>query len=442
MLCHPAQSDSQHRSIILKQLVSRPVFNEQDPLQQSVERMLGGSPVNLLLVVDDAHLLSPVLIAELWALVQQAQAEPGWQVNVLLFSQSGRLDKYLSQVSHGQAQAPLELEITDFTEQEVQTFVEVLFASEQLDANGRRALKEKALAAASRPGTLVQLDNTEQTNMARPSSRKLSPIALLVVLLTVVAAGLVFWFFPPADEPQQGMSSQPVPEMPDGPVLATGSYDESIEQQEAARAETVTEDSHRLPPEVSLEGLTVGRSDSKQRIVVPSDVVDAILSEQALGGSGEQAVTESLPDAEMVAPVKPAAEAAEPGARQEVKPVADITADAAPDEANEPPPLEAPPTVMGVELQAINARHYALQLAALTSVSAASNFIADYEIADIATVYETRRSGEPWFIIVTGDYPDIVTARRAETRLPARLRAVQPWVKSYAQIHREIERAK
>ncbi len=42
LLCHRAQIDSQHRSIILKQLVAQPVFNEQDPLQQSVEHMLGG----------------------------------------------------------------------------------------------------------------------------------------------------------------------------------------------------------------------------------------------------------------------------------------------------------------------------------------------------------------------------------------------------------------
>ncbi len=102
LLCHRAQIDSQHRSIILKQLVAQPVFNEQDPLQQSVEHMLGGGSANLLLVIDDAHLLSATLIAELWALVQKAQTVHGWQINVLLFSQSGRLDKYLSQVSHGQ----------------------------------------------------------------------------------------------------------------------------------------------------------------------------------------------------------------------------------------------------------------------------------------------------------------------------------------------------
>jgi DamX protein len=57
-------------------------------------------------------------------------------------------------------------------------------------------------------------------------------------------------------------------------------------------------------------------------------------------------------------------------------------------------------------------------------------------------LYETRRKGEAWFIVITGNYKDIVTARRAELLLPDSVQAVQPWVKSYAQIHREIDQAK
>ena len=205
---------------------------------------------------------------------------------------------------------------------------------------------------------------------------------------------------------------------------------------------------------MALEGLTVGRSDSNQRVVVPSDVVDAMISEQASGGSGELAVAEQMPEVEMAPEAQPAAveepvisapasrpASADENVQQENTRVAEPVAEAVAETVSEVA-AAVPATVMGAELQAINQRHYALQLAALKSMSAASNFVADYDIADIATVYETRRNGEPWFIIVTGDYPDMVSARKAETRLPARLRAVQPWVKSYAQIHREIERAK
>lgn len=473
LLCHPSQTDSQHRSIILKQLVAKPVFNEQDPLQQSVERMLGGGVANLLLVIDDAHLLSATLVAELWALVQMAQAEPGWQINVLLFSQTGRLDKYLGQVSHGQGGTPLELEITDFSEQEVQTFVEVMFASDQLDANGRRSLRERAGAMPPIPGALVQLDHTEQTTMSGSPSRKLSSLALLAILLVVVTAGLVFLFFPASEQGSvtvQGDSPQQATEDRQGPVLSTGRFDEqeierlplpeleeAIPLVEKPVVDTVSDDSHRLPPEMSLEGLTVGRSDDSQRVVVPSDVVDAMISEQALGGSGEQAVADQVvvEQASVAQTVteQAAVEELQPAQaleQTENEPAAVVSAPASTPMADESvavtpeaqPDVQPESTNPGAELKTIDQRHYALQLAALRSLSAANNFIAEYQIVQIASIYETRRDGEPWFIVITGDYPDMLSARRAETRLPERLQVVQPWVKSYAQIHREIDRVK
>lgn len=477
LLCHPSQSPAQHRSILLKQLIAKPVFNEQDPILQSLAHMLADTvPVDLLLVIDEAHLLSATLVAELWALVQKARMTPGWQVNVLLFSQPGRLDKYLSQVSHGQGSTPLELEITDFSEQEALTFVEVIFAFDRLDANRRRSLKEQARQAAPRPGALMQLENTEQAAMAGVSTRKFSPLILMVALLVVAAGGIGIWFFS-QPEPSPGIDIDAAPGTgvlsdPEQPVartsesLSTGRFDEPQASQPAERVndevrratsepaagsdQPVLDDSGRLPQEVSIEGLTVGRSDSPPRVVVPSDVVDAMLTEQAQGGSGEQAAAALVPATETTeasqtevsqpetlqtetSPV-PVTEPVQPAATAQPSGQATSERGSAPDA--EPAPQ------LGTALKAVDARHYALQLAALRSLTAANQFIAQYDIARIAEIYETRRNGEPWFIIVTGDFPSVVSARRAESRLPARLQQVQPWVKSYAQIHREIDRVK
>jgi DamX protein len=289
LLCHPAQTDSQHRSIVLKQLVNQPLFNDQDPLIQSLERMLEGHRCNVLLIIDDAHLLSPVLIAELWAVITRAQNESLWQINVLLFSQTGRLNKYLDQVSHGQGQMPLELEISDLTEQEVQTFVEVVLSSNVLDANGRRELKEKAALAEPKPRALMQLNNTDNNDMANSSSRILSPLALLVVLLAILTAGVVFWFFPANDEPAPSVNN---PNVTDSVKenLNTAHYDDNDTAQSATIAaqpaekvalsssDRAIDDVRVLPQEISSEGLTVGRNDDSQRVVVPSQVVDAMLN--------------------------------------------------------------------------------------------------------------------------------------------------------------------
>ncbi|MFZ6044218.1 hypothetical protein ACOV11_27485, partial [Vibrio natriegens] len=61
----------------------------------------------------------------------------------------------------------------------------------------------------------------------------------------------------------------------------------------ATERPVIEDDSQNLPPEVASEGLTVGRSDGQQRVVVPAEVVDAMLDEQSLGGSGEQAVADN-----------------------------------------------------------------------------------------------------------------------------------------------------
>ncbi|MEJ2764546.1 AAA family ATPase [Photobacterium sp. MCCC 1A19761] len=484
LLCHPSQSPAQHRSILIKQLIPQPVFNEQDPILQSLEHMLvGGLPVNLLLVIDDAHLLSATLVAELWALVQKAKATPGWQVNVLLFSQPGRLDKYLSQASHGQGSMPLELEIADFSEQEALTFVEVVLAFDRLEANRRRNLKEQARLVEPLPGALMQLANTEQTTMVGGSSRQFSPLILMLALLVVALAGIGTWFFSQSPAPMEA-DLDVAPEIAALSVLdlretqapqaalSTGRFDEAhslppvaspakeMKQptfaQQNGGSTPIIEDSGHLPPAVSIEGLTVGRSDTPPRVVVPSDVVDAMLTEQALGGSGERAAAALVPSAAetgltpapAVAPEASAPQAPDTGAASPSAPLVQesqepaSSPEAAPVSAPAPLPVVAPTPQLGVALKAVDARHYALQLAALRSLTAANQFISQYDIARIAEIYETRRNGEPWFIIVTGDYPSVVAARRAESRLPARLQQVQPWVKSYAQIHRELDRVK
>ena len=472
LMCHPAQNDSQHRTILLNQLIPGAVFNESDPLHQSIERLLAGKPVELLLVIDDAHLLSPALIGELWALVVKAQESDDWQVNVLLFSQTGRLTKALHQVSHGQGQVPLELEIPLLPEQEVQAFLELVLATHSLDANQRRALKAQAAEVAPTPGALSALNHTEVANMDNTNARALSPAALLLLLLVIVGAGLVFWYFPDQSAPTQAETATLGPETtaadeilaqsddglvasPDAKTeplssgdpadgLTVNTNNQSAETPSSATAETRPE---VLPEPVKIEGLTVGRSNpAGQRVVLPSDVVDAMITEQETGGSGELAV--AAQDALSQAATPPVAEgeatgipgaASAPEQTQSAEPVGTAPAEAAPT-APQLTGLQAAMAADKAALKSVNSRHYALQLAAMHSLEATRSFLDEYGIEEIAQVYQTQRQGVRWYIVVTGDYSSVAAARRAQAQLPAKVQSVQPWVKSYTQIHREIDR--
>ncbi|MEF1340655.1 AAA family ATPase, partial [Vibrio rotiferianus] len=124
LLCHPNQDDTQRRMQILSQIVSDALFNQQDSLLDSMERILDSESCDIAIVVDDAHLLSEALISELWMLVLAAQANSNWKINVILFSQLGRLENVLQRVSYGQELKPVELEVDMLSEMEARQFFE------------------------------------------------------------------------------------------------------------------------------------------------------------------------------------------------------------------------------------------------------------------------------------------------------------------------------
>ncbi|WP_413112786.1 SPOR domain-containing protein [Thaumasiovibrio sp. DFM-14] len=439
LICHPQQSDEQHRRILLEQLYRGAVFNEQDSLAQSICHLHSPQAEKLLLVIDDAHRLSPVLVAELLALVQEVQRDGVGQVNVLLFSLMGRLDKYLSQASHGQGMLPVEVELLPFDEAEAHHFTELMLTHLRSDANVRRIIKMQLAATAAFPGSIIGLLHQEKVEMSTSSSRSLSSLALLFTLLLILGASVVFWFFPTngQSDPQvisvldedgpmeiDNVKSQP------GNSVALPDFKETKPTTSTVIVDGV-EDTKPMPPELFSDGMTVGRKDDRDRVVLPGEVVDSIITEQEMGGDGRLAVATSIEQQ-----IKPAIEAvtldvdealAAQVSEQEAVVVDEMAAD----------PVEL--VLSDAELSAIAPSNYALQLAAMRSLSATAQFIESIEMSDDASVYQTLRNGETWYIVVTGAYASVELARTAINRLPAKAQAVQPWVKAYRQIHTEIE---
>ncbi|PSU54816.1 AAA family ATPase, partial [Photobacterium aphoticum] len=342
LLCHPQQTDAQHRRFLLQQIAPKAVFNEQDPIVDSMERIFAHFAVNMVIVVDEAHHLSPAVVAELWALVQQARVTPNWQISVLLFGHSGRLETYLDKITYGQEQRPLEVEIAPLTLEEAQAFVDACVGLPEQDASQRRALKARIAECAPWPGALMQLEQGEAQTMEAKGPRRPSPLLIVIALMAVVAVA-IGWLFMPADNTPSVSPVEETVALPDTVGDRIGDADSSegntvADRQTAGRSQAhsqenavVQDDSASLPPEVHLEGLTVGRSDDSPRLVVPSDVVDAMLDEQSVGGSGEQsaaALTSETPPAEVTAPERqaPATERPEPksaeGDTKQVKPSA------------------------------------------------------------------------------------------------------------------------
>lgn len=487
LMCYPTQSDSQQRAILLKQLVNDPLFNEHDPIIDSLGRMLAGQQCQMLIVVDDAHQLSSDMVAELWALVQKAQSTPNWKINVLLFSQKGKLDKLLSQISHGQEQKPLEVEIEPFSEQEANTFVDTLVMSQARGEDKKREVKKLAEKCARLPGKLLNLNHRKKEKRIIIRSVVQSPKkALFAAGVAVLLAGSGYWWLNSSQPvPLLAMdTSEPVstaePGSEEKSDASLGKEDISVEselpdietaavpeQETAEKAVTLTQDDGlALPPEVLQDPESVGDSAADQkRVVVPSTVVDALIEDQTIGGDGSDAMAAIIDEQPVSAPESESSEEqtakSDPTAvKTDVVEKSDIAVTkpavaeeqpqvATPSEKEEPVVAKeeaAEPairfTFSNQELRTISARYYTLQLAALTSKVAVQQFIDEHDIGSIVQVYETVRNGSQWFIVTVGNYTSVAAARRAENDLPASVQAVGPWAKSFSQVHREIDRAK
>ncbi|MEA9390892.1 SPOR domain-containing protein [Acerihabitans sp. TG2] len=52
-------------------------------------------------------------------------------------------------------------------------------------------------------------------------------------------------------------------------------------------------------------------------------------------------------------------------------------------------------------------------------------------------VYETRRDGKPWYVLVSGVYPSAAQAKSAVAQLPADIQAKKPWARDIGQVKKD-----
>lgn len=438
LLCHRNQDDLQHRILILSQLLSDALFNQQEPLVDTLERILGDERCDIVIVVDDAQLLSATLISELWTLVLQAQEKPNWTINVLLFTPPGRLDGVLSRISYGLEIKPVEVDIDMLSEVEARRFFEFLVAR-YVDDQSEKRVRDAFKRVAPIPGDIMALGEMKVEKRIIIRSIVGSPlkITLVILVLLLLVAGGYWWMF-----------SQPGPD--DRAQQLTGNIEQTaiptLSETESGRLTSVTgdstgsgsfnasDDSDSLPPTVTEEVASVGIDDTHQRVVIESDVVDALLEgkeEQPADSEDEQAEEATTPaqgetSSSLIKVVKPNDASSAKNAESSVtatKPVVKFSF------ARE-------------ELKALSPRAYTIQLAAMTSMEDVQAFLDEHQLNDKVRIYPTVRNETEWFIITYRDYQTIQLARDAVEALPDSLKSLSPWAKSLGQVQREIDRVK
>ncbi|QXO17634.1 MULTISPECIES: SPOR domain-containing protein [Vibrio] len=434
LMCHPNQDDEQRRTTILNQLVSDPLFNPKDSLSDSFSALFADSSCDVVIVVDDAHLLSDVLLSELWMWLLEAQSHPLWRVNVVLFSLPSRLDTLLTRLSYGQELKPVDLEIESLSQPEADRLFEQR-VMRYVDDDRERQVRQAFKKVKRLPGDIMAL--AEQKMEKRIVIRSIigSPlnIALLVILLLLLIGGGYWWMWsqPSADETAQqltqGIEQTAIPTLESNEQVRM----DDVAAEAADNRTRADDDSSALPPAVIESSEGVGKADGdQQRVVITSDVVDALLDDKA----AVPAQSQSQPQASADAAPQNSAAAAESETNDQAAGAENSAAEAG--QSDRPVRF----SFGRDELNAMSPRSYTLQLAAVNSLPEVQRFIDQYQLQGEVNVYPTVRNDTEWYIITYRNYATIQLARDAVETLPQPLQSLGPWAKSLSQVQREIAR--
>lgn len=89
-------------------------------------------------------------------------------------------------------------------------------------------------------------------------------------------------------------------------------------------------------------------------------------------------------------------------------------------------------------LQSAPGSNYTLQLSSSSNINNLNSW-AKKENLQNYVVYQTKRNGQPWYVLVTGVYGSRDEARKAVASLPAEVQAKNPWTKPIHQVQADLK---
>ncbi|PWC16630.1 SPOR domain-containing protein [Brenneria roseae subsp. roseae] len=178
----------------------------------------------------------------------------------------------------------------------------------------------------------------------------------------------------------------------------------------------------------------------QQRIELPGNITDALSQQQGRVDEFSQGATgTTLPSAP--ATLAPAAKT--PAVEKNTHSSRPATTGT---------PKAAPPAVTSKPANAGNASpasdrsiqtapdsHFTLQLSSASRSDTLAAYAKQHNLSH-SWVYETKRDGKSWYVLVTGVYASPAEARQAIATLPADVQAKKPWVKPIRQVKQDLNK--
>ncbi|RBW45123.1 hypothetical protein DS885_10280 [Psychromonas sp. B3M02] len=455
------------RQKVIEQLFEHALFNAQDKLVDSVERLQeeSGEAQNRLLIIDNAHFLPTDFLIELSELLTSYELTENNNVNVILLGDTAttkRFSEYLA--SHladrlRRSLNRLELILPALSTQEAKALLAHNFAQIDYQAKLQHqdALYHQLSLCAGNPHKIITLAETLSqggfTEDKHTWVKTWLPAALLMLLLVVIVTALGIYLYPKfIPEKSEKIVELPIEQLID-PVS---------EPESSTNTEPLAGGWSTLDLDISDNESTVGLSDQKeQRVVVSDDQLitlpvlveqpnnvmveaPAVLKEQAIPAllTPNEAPSLSLDNQESVAQqiqqqATEGSEATQINAEQkEPEPAVEVVQQAPPN--NEQKQATDSLFTASNILLSKNPKHLTIQLSAMSTRSYLSAFKQKYGAIENVFIYQTIRNNKPWFVVIYGEYTSQASANLAIKNLPAAFAGMPTWIKSWQAVHNDL----
>jgi len=85
---------------------------------------------------------------------------------------------------------------------------------------------------------------------------------------------------------------------------------------------------------------------------------------------------------------------------------------------------------------------FTVQLMGGRSMTAMREFVREHHLGEMAKIYHSSYRNKTWYMLVYGEFTNVMQAHYAVQKMPPSLRSLHPWVKSFKIVHREIKSGK
>ncbi|MBJ7222965.1 MULTISPECIES: SPOR domain-containing protein [unclassified Brenneria] len=271
-------------------------------------------------------------------------------------------------------------------------------------------------------------------------------IGILVLLLIIIGIGSAL------QAPSHPQTSQPQSQTGGEKSIDLSSSSPMTQTETAAPVEASPAVAGQSPQTLSAppiagtptEAQVQPQVSGQQRIELPGNITDALSQQQGRVNEFSQGAigSSTLPTAPAtVAPTTrtPAPRPAERSthnnsAHSGARPSATNTQKAAAGK-----PAANASAGQSSSIQSAPASHFTLQLSSASRSDTLQAYAKQHNLTH-SWVYETKRDGKPWYVLVSGVYASSSEARRAVATLPADVQAKKPWVKPIRQVKQDLNK--